>query len=132
MESLSGRGVYFSPLRLDRVSRPHPHLFIVPSIRSQIMRLVVPAKRLRKFDPNTFLSTIDGARKIADFAKKQTIFAQGDSSDAVFYIQEGKVQLTVVSAIGKEATIGILKEGEFSEKLALQGGSTFACARLRH
>jgi CRP/FNR family cyclic AMP-dependent transcriptional regulator len=77
------------------------------------MRPVVPAKRLRKFDPKTFLSTIDGGRKIADFAKRQTIFAQGDSSDAVFYIQEGKVQLTVVSAIGKEATIGILKAGDF-------------------
>ena len=51
--------------------------------------------------------------KIAVFSKKQTIFVQGDSSDAVFYVQKGKVKLTVVSKIGKEATIGILNEGSF-------------------
>ena len=72
------------------------------------MTAVVAAKKLIKFDSKTFLSTIDGGRKIAAFAKKQTIFAQGDSSDCVFYIQKGKVKLTVVSKIGKEATIGIL------------------------
>src|ERR1700687_198463 len=58
------------------------------------MALVRAAKNLSKFDPKTFLSTIDGGRKIAAFPKKQTIFAQGDSSDAVFYIKEGKVKLT--------------------------------------
>jgi hypothetical protein len=51
-------------------------------------------KKRRKFDPQTFLSTIDGGRTISSFAKKQTIFAQGDLSDAVFYIQEGRVRLT--------------------------------------
>ena len=61
------------------------------------MTPVVAAKKLSKFDPKTFLSTIDGGRKIAAFPKKQAIFVQGDSSDAVFYIQEGKVRLTVVS-----------------------------------
>jgi hypothetical protein len=52
------------------------------------MTPVVAAKKRSKFDPKTFLSTIDGGRKIAAFPKKQTIFAQGDSSDAVFYIQK--------------------------------------------
>ena len=56
---------------------------------------------------------MDGGRKIAAFSKKQPIFAQGDSADAVFYIQKGKVKLTVVSKIGKEATLGILNEGDF-------------------
>jgi len=74
---------------------------------------VVAAKKRSKFDPKTFLSTIDGGRKIAAFPKKQTIFVQGDLSNAVFYIQKGKVKLTVVSKIGKEATIGILNEGDF-------------------
>ena len=46
-------------------------------------------------------------------AKKKTIFAQGDAADAVFYIQKGKVILTVVSTAGKEATIGIVSEGNF-------------------
>jgi hypothetical protein len=47
------------------------------------MTPVVAAKKLSKFDPKTFLSTMDGGRKIAEFLKKQTIFVQGDSSDAV-------------------------------------------------
>jgi CRP/FNR family transcriptional regulator, cyclic AMP receptor protein len=75
----------------------------------------VASKKLSKFDPKTFLSTINGGRKIEAFAKRQTIFAQGDSSDAVFYIKEGRIKLTVVSKIGKEATIGILNEGFFGE-----------------
>jgi len=54
------------------------------------MILVTAAKKRGKFDPKTFLSTIDGGRKIAAFAKKQPIFVQGDRSDAVFYIQKGK------------------------------------------
>jgi CRP/FNR family transcriptional regulator, cyclic AMP receptor protein len=47
------------------------------------------------------------------FQRKQGIFAQGDTADAVFYIQTGKVKLTVVSKTGKEATIGILGDGDF-------------------
>ncbi|MGA7379491.1 MAG: Crp/Fnr family transcriptional regulator [Terriglobales bacterium] len=79
------------------------------------------AKKLSQFDPRTFLSTIDGGRKIAAFPKKQTIFAQGDPSDAVFYIQKGKVKLAVVSKNGKEATIGILNEGDFFGEGCLTG-----------
>jgi CRP/FNR family cyclic AMP-dependent transcriptional regulator len=74
---------------------------------------VVASKTVSKFDPQIFLSTINGGRKIAIFPKKQAIFAQGDSSDAVFYILRGKVRLTVVSMTGKEATIGILNKGDF-------------------
>ena len=83
----------------------------------------VAAKKPSQFDPKIFLSIINGGRKIAAFPKKQTIFAQGDSSDAVFYIQEGKVSLTVVSKIGKEATIGILNEGDFFGEGCLTGQS---------
>src|SRR5229473_4076530 len=92
------------------------------------MTPVVAAKKLSKFDPKTFLSTIDGGRKIAAFHKKQTIFAQGDSSDAVFYIQEGKVKLTVVAKNGKEATIGILIEGDFFGEGCLTGQALRLCA----
>jgi CRP-like cAMP-binding protein len=77
------------------------------------MTLVAASKKLTKFDTKTFLATINGGRKIEDFPRRKTIFAQGDSSDAVFYIKKGKVRLAVVSEIGKEATIGILKEGDF-------------------
>src|SRR6202171_2113248 len=85
------------------------------------MTPVVAAKTLSKFDPKIFLSTIDRGRKIVAFPKQQTIFAQGDASDAVFYIQEGKVKLTVVAKNGKEATIGILTEGNFFGEGCLTG-----------
>lgn len=70
-------------------------------------------KKQREIDPNTFLATIGEGRKIVPFAKKQTIFAQGDAADALFYIQSGKVKVTVVSNNGKEATIGILSQRDF-------------------
>ena len=92
------------------------------------MTPVVAAKKLSKFNPTAFLSTMDGGRKIEAFPKKQTIFAQGDSSDAVFYIQKGKVILTVVSKIGKEATIGILNEGDFFGEGCLSGQPVRMCS----
>jgi Cyclic nucleotide-binding domain len=92
------------------------------------MTLVTASKKLIKFDPQTFLPTINGGRKIEAFAKKQTIFAQGDSSDAVSYIKEGKVKLTFVSEIGKEATIGILKESDFFGEGCLTGQPLRLCS----
>jgi CRP-like cAMP-binding protein len=87
------------------------------------------AKKRQKFDPQTFLSTISGGRKIEAFPKKQTIFAQGDPSDAVFYIKEGKVRLSVVSQIGKEATIGILnKRADFFGEGCLVGQPFRLCS----
>ena len=85
------------------------------------MTPTVSTKKLIKFDPKTFLSTIDGGRKTTAFSKKQAIFVQGDPSDAVFYVQKGKVRLTVVSKSGKEATIGIMKEGDFFGEGCLAG-----------
>jgi CRP/FNR family transcriptional regulator, cyclic AMP receptor protein len=92
------------------------------------MTPMVAANKISKFDPNTFLSTFDGGRKIVGFSKKQTIFAQGDSSEAVFYIQRGKVKLTVVSKVGKEATIGILNEGDFFGEGCLTGQGLRLCS----
>jgi len=91
------------------------------------MKLMV-AKNLSKFDPKTFLSTVDGGRKVAAFPKKQTIFVQGDPADAVFYIQKGKVKLTVVSKPGKEATIGILNQGDFFGEGCLAGQLLRLCS----
>jgi len=92
------------------------------------MTPVKAAKKRRKFDPQAFLSTIDDGRSIASFAKKQTIFAQGDLSDAVFYIQEGRVKLTVVATSGKEATIGILTQGDFFGEGCLAGQPLRMCS----
>jgi CRP/FNR family cyclic AMP-dependent transcriptional regulator len=82
-----------------------------------------PLEKKHNFDPNIFLATIGEGRQFVLLSKKQTIFAQGDPSDAVFYIQNGKVKLTVVSKTGKEATIGILGEGEFLGESCLAGQS---------
>lgn len=96
---------------------------------SQVLHLVLQlpvmgssakAKKQR-FDPRIFLATIGEGRKSVSVAKKQGIFTQGDPADSVFYIQKGKVRLTVVSKVGKEATIGILGEGNFFGEGALAG-----------
>src|SRR5579884_827966 len=81
----------------------------------------VKNKKERVFDPDTFLATIGEGRKILAVPKKQTIFAQGDEADAIFYIQKGRVRLTVVSKTGKEATIAILDQGNFFGEGALAG-----------
>lgn len=79
------------------------------------------ARKTRGFDPHAFLATIGEGRKILSLSKKQVIFAQGDPANAVFYIQKGKVRLTVVSKSGREATIGLLTDGFFFGEGALAG-----------
>ena len=81
----------------------------------------IAAKKNRGFDPHTFLVTIGEGRNLLTVLKNQSIYAQGDQADAVFYVQNGKVRLTVVSKVGKEATIGILNEGSFFGEGALAG-----------
>ncbi len=92
------------------------------------MARLAAAKKRSQFDPKAFLTVINGGRKILAFPKKQAIFVQGDPSDAVFYIQKGKVKLTVVSKTGKEATIGILKEGDFFGEACLTGQALRLCS----
>jgi CRP/FNR family transcriptional regulator, cyclic AMP receptor protein len=79
------------------------------------------AEKKSNFDPRKFLATIGEGRKVVAFPKKQIIFTQGDAADAVFYIQQGKIRLTVVSKVGKEATLGILSEGDFFGEGGLAG-----------
>jgi len=83
----------------------------------------VLSQKKHDFDPKKFLATIGEGRKVVTFPKRQTIFTQGDPADAVFYIQEGQVRLTVVSKVGKEATLGILSEGAFFGEGGLAGQS---------
>src|SRR5580658_749719 len=78
-------------------------------------------KNNRGFDLKSFLATIGEGRTVVTSPKKQTVYTQGDAADAVFYIQEGKVKLTVVSKIGKEATLGILNGEDFFGEGALAG-----------
>ena len=95
---------------------------IDPNLRAD-RNAIDSRKKKRDFDPIAFLATIGVGRKFVFFPSKETLFAQGDPADAVFYIQTGKVRLTVVSKTGKEATIGILGDGEFCGEGALAGQS---------
>jgi CRP/FNR family cyclic AMP-dependent transcriptional regulator len=65
------------------------------------------------FDPVEFLSKAGLSRRIVELKTKQTVFAQGDAADSVFYIQEGSVKLSVISARAKEAVLALLGPGEF-------------------
>jgi len=78
-------------------------------------------RRAAPFDPKTFLAIVDGGKHILKCQKKQTLFSQGESADAVFYLIVGKVKLTVLSSKGKEAVIAILGKGEFFGEACLTG-----------
>jgi CRP/FNR family cyclic AMP-dependent transcriptional regulator len=82
---------------------------------------MIAAKKRLEFNPHNFLSSIGKGREMVSFQKKNTIFAQGDATDGLFFIQKGKVQLSVVSEGGKEATLGILGEGDFFGEGGLAG-----------
>ena len=73
------------------------------------------------FDPHNFLIKIEVGKSKLEYGKGDTVFSQGDSADAVFYIQNGKVKLTVVSKSGKEAVVAILAEGSFFGEGCLMG-----------
>jgi CRP/FNR family transcriptional regulator, cyclic AMP receptor protein len=77
--------------------------------------------RRRSFDPKSFLAKVGEGRSIARYRKDQTVFSQGDPADAVFYIQKGKMKVTVVSEQGKEAVVAILGPDEFFGEACLAG-----------
>jgi CRP-like cAMP-binding protein len=79
------------------------------------------ARTRQSFDPKSFLAKIGEGRSIANYRKDQTVFLQGDSADAVFYIQKGKVKVTVVSEQGKEAIVAFLGADEFFGEACLAG-----------
>ena len=108
-----------SPGRM-KIARRTPIDRTLPTERNSKGRTVAGDKR-RVFDPHEFLATIGKGRKAMRFSKKQIICAQGEPADAVFYLQAGKVKLTVLSKTGKEATIGILSDGSFFGEGLLAG-----------
>src|SRR6202167_953067 len=73
------------------------------------------------FDPKAFLARTGAGRALADYAKNHTIFLQGEPADAIFYIQKGKIKLTVVSKQGKEAVVALLGAGDFFGEGCLAG-----------
>ena len=79
------------------------------------------AKRRPSFNPKTFLAKVGEGRHIGKYRKSEIVFSQGDPADKVFYIQKGKVKVTVVSAQGKEAVVAILGTNDFFGEGCLGG-----------
>jgi CRP-like cAMP-binding protein len=73
------------------------------------------------FDAVAFLANAGVGRRIVQFEPKQTFFSQGDPADFVLYLQKGNARVTVVSTVGKEATIALLSAGDFAGEEALAG-----------
>jgi CRP/FNR family transcriptional regulator, cyclic AMP receptor protein len=73
------------------------------------------------FDPQIFLAKVGVGKSILKYNKDQNVFTQGDAADAVFYIQKGKIKVTVLSDQGKEAIVGILETGQFFGEGCLNG-----------
>jgi CRP/FNR family transcriptional regulator, cyclic AMP receptor protein len=73
------------------------------------------------FDPKVFLSKTNGGRSVSDYQENQIVYSQGDPADSVFYIQTGKVKVTVLSEHGKEAVIALLGVGDFFGEGCLSG-----------
>ena len=80
-----------------------------------------PTKRTPTFDPKALLARVNGGRSVVSFQRKQAIFSQGDPADAVFYLQKGRVKLTVVSKQGKEAVVGFVGPDMFFGEGCLAG-----------
>ena len=78
-------------------------------------------KRRPSFDPKSFLAEANAGRHIVEYRKDQIVFSQGESADAVFYIQKGQVKVTVISEQGKEAIVALLGPDEFLGEGCLNG-----------
>jgi CRP-like cAMP-binding protein len=75
------------------------------------------------FDPRAFLGRAGPGKAVERYAKNQKIFSQGDVADTVFFIQKGKVKITVLSEHGKEAVVAIFTEGQFFGEACLEGAA---------
>jgi CRP/FNR family cyclic AMP-dependent transcriptional regulator len=78
-------------------------------------------KQRPSFDPKSFLAKVGEGRSIGNYRKDQIVFSQGDPADSVFFIQKGKVKVTVVSEQGKEAVVAILGANDFFGEACLVG-----------
>jgi CRP/FNR family cyclic AMP-dependent transcriptional regulator len=116
----------FHAKQLSRVAARLPVTeFVLPPANSAInddlkeSLMGKPAKRA--FDAQVFLARMGDGKSILQFQKGQNIFVQGDSADTVFYIQKGRIKLTVLSDHGKEAVVGILGPGQFFGEGCMNG-----------
>jgi CRP/FNR family transcriptional regulator, cyclic AMP receptor protein len=103
----------------------------IRSILTQAGKMMAAAakKRTRRsgkapkisFDPSAFLAKVGQGKAISTYGKNEVIFSQGEVADAVFYIQKGRIKLTVISAQGKEAVVAIMETGQFFGEGCLNG-----------
>jgi len=84
---------------------------------------MAPKSTTEAFDPRVFLAKVGVGKTVIEFQKNQIVFAQGDVADTVFYIQKGKIKLTVMSEQGKEAVVAILEPGHFFGEGCMNGHS---------
>jgi CRP/FNR family transcriptional regulator, cyclic AMP receptor protein len=83
--------------------------------------VVVKKRAKASFDPKIFLAKVGDGKTISRYRKDQIIFSQGQVAEAVFYIQQGRIKLTVVSEQGREAVVAILGPGHFFGEGCLNG-----------
>ena len=109
-----------------RTVRRSSKSFAWQSIEAGQVSLIQGSPRVAKstkdtFDPQKFLAKVGAGKAILTFRKNQHVFQQGDAADSVFYIQSGRVKLTVVSEQGKEAVVAILEPGQFFGEGCMNG-----------
>src|SRR5581483_8394414 len=100
---------------IDHTQLPHSRIIDSGDLQLGILlpKQVTAAKKNSDFDPHAFISTIGKGREMISFPKKGTIFAQGDHTDGLFFIQKGKVRLSVVSERGKRSNSSDSKRKRF-------------------
>jgi CRP-like cAMP-binding protein len=96
-------------------------LGVPESNRNRSWKVVAKANKRPPFSVKTFLSTVEEGRTVASYRKNQKIFSQGEPADSVFYIQEGKVKVCVISEQGKEAVVALHGDGDFFGEGCLTG-----------
>jgi CRP/FNR family cyclic AMP-dependent transcriptional regulator len=91
------------------------------ALMSSLPEIGAPPKRIAEFEPHLYLTKLSTGKSSHEYQADQTVFRQGEPADAVFYLQSGKVKLTVVSKSGKEAVVAILPEASFFGEGCLAG-----------
>ncbi|MGA7994982.1 MAG: Crp/Fnr family transcriptional regulator [Bradyrhizobium sp.] len=90
----------------------------------------VPLQIEQAFDPRTFLGRAGAGKTVERYARNQRIYGQGDVAEEIFFIQKGRVKITVLSEHGKEAVVGILEEGQFFGEACLEGAERRSATSL--
>jgi CRP-like cAMP-binding protein len=108
-------------IQLDSDETPADNIFCPLKTPRRLKRSVPQKLSSARFDAESFLRTLRGGTKVVEYRKKRSIFVQGDPARFVFYVQKGRVKLTVTSEQGKAAIIGVLDAGNLFGEGCLAG-----------